>query len=90
MVVGVRKPEGVSCAQRPSCRLSEAFRFVLLHLYGLFYGNLFMAVHEDGVGGNVWKERDVKCKCSPQNKWKSFAHTWLKRRLNLPRNLKCS
>ena len=36
------------------------------------------AVHEDGVGENVWKERDVKCKCSPQNKWRGFAHTWHK------------
>jgi hypothetical protein len=27
MVVGARNPEGVSCAQRPSCRLSQAFRF---------------------------------------------------------------
>ena len=30
MVVGVRKPKGVSCAQRPSCRLSEAFRFAYI------------------------------------------------------------
>jgi hypothetical protein len=28
MVVGARNPEGVLCAQRPSCRLSQAFRFI--------------------------------------------------------------
>jgi hypothetical protein len=27
MVVGARNPEGVSCAQRPSCRASQPFGF---------------------------------------------------------------
>ena len=39
MVVGARNPAGVSCAQRPSCRLSQAFRFhyTIQMVYYLWY-----------------------------------------------------
>jgi hypothetical protein len=54
---------------------------------------MVISVHafgEEGDGEKKWKKGGVKCKCSPQSKWRGFAHTWLKRGQNLPCNLKCS
>ena len=37
-----------------------------------------MPLSEGGDGEKKWKKGGVKCKCSPQSKWRGFAHTWLK------------
>jgi hypothetical protein len=86
-----KRPQGVSVYTAHTLPRLLSIRFPVYDNYGVI--SIVLYVHASGEGGDgekKWKKGGVKCKCSPQSKWRGFAHTWLKKGQNLPRNLKCS